>query len=67
MEHIHSRVINVQVSDLRERQYETVGIGSSYLFRVDDELVVPTFFQLIIHLFHIALFLYIVARSLLTS
>ena len=46
----------MQVSDLRERQYETVGIGSSYLFRVDDELVVPTFFQLIIHLFHIALF-----------
>jgi hypothetical protein len=63
MEHIHSRVINVQVSDLRERQYETVGIGSSYLFRVDDELVVPTFFQLIVHWFHIALFLYIVAGA----
>ena len=48
----------MQVSDLRERQYETMGIGSSYLFRVDDELVVPTFFQLIFHLFHIALFVY---------
>lgn len=58
MEHINSRVYNMQVSDLRERQYETMGIGSSYLFRVDDELVVPTFFQLIFHLFHIALFVY---------
>jgi hypothetical protein len=29
-----------QISDIRERRYETLGIGSSYLFRIDDELVV---------------------------
>lgn len=33
-------IIRRQVSNFRERQYEIMGIGSSYLFRVDDELVV---------------------------
>jgi SET domain-containing protein len=36
----NSFVNNLQVSDLREHQYETLGIGSSYLFRVDDDIVV---------------------------
>lgn len=30
----------LQVSELRERRYEACGLGSSYLFRVDDEMVV---------------------------
>lgn len=30
----------IQVSDIRERQYEKMGIGSSYLFRLDDGYVV---------------------------
>lgn len=29
-----------QISDIRERQYEKMGIGSSYLFRLDDGYVV---------------------------
>ena len=29
-----------QVSDVRERRYEASGLGSLYLFRVDDEIVV---------------------------
>jgi len=28
---------NHQMTDIREKQYEAIGIGSSYLFRVDDE------------------------------
>ena len=30
----------LQISDIRERQYEKMGIGSSYLFRLDDGYVV---------------------------
>lgn len=30
----------MQVSDIREDQYEKSGIGSSYLFRLDDDYVV---------------------------
>lgn len=30
----------MQISDIRERQYEKMGIGSSYLFRLDDGYVV---------------------------
>lgn len=33
-------VIRQVVADRREKAYERVGIGSSYLFRVDDDLVV---------------------------
>ncbi|XP_008796455.2 histone-lysine N-methyltransferase ATXR7 isoform X2 [Phoenix dactylifera] len=33
-------VIRRRVSDIRERQYEKMGIGSSYLFRLDDDYVV---------------------------
>lgn len=33
-------VIRRRVSDIRERQYEKMGIGSSYLFRLDDGYVV---------------------------
>ncbi|KAF0889411.1 hypothetical protein E2562_023699 [Oryza meyeriana var. granulata] len=33
-------LIRRQVSDIREAQYEKSGIGSSYLFRLDDEYVV---------------------------
>ena len=29
-----------QVSDVRERRYEASGLGSLYLFRIDDEIVV---------------------------
>lgn len=29
-----------QISDIRERYYEKIGIGSSYLFRLDDGYVV---------------------------
>jgi len=29
-----------QISDIRERLYERMGIGSSYLFRLDDGYVV---------------------------
>lgn len=28
---------NYQVTDIREKRYEAIGIGSSYMFRVDDE------------------------------
>ncbi|GAA95766.1 uncharacterized protein L969DRAFT_92890 [Mixia osmundae IAM 14324] len=49
MEHIPARdmiieyvgeLIRQQVADKREKAYEKMGIGSSYLFRVDDDLVV---------------------------
>lgn len=33
-------VIRAQVADKREQTYERQGIGSSYLFRIDEELVV---------------------------
>ncbi|WVZ91259.1 hypothetical protein U9M48_037455 [Paspalum notatum var. saurae] len=33
-------LISRQVSDIRESQYEKSGIGSSYLFRLDDDYVV---------------------------
>jgi SET domain-containing protein len=33
-------VIRAQVAEKRERAYERQGIGSSYLFRIDDEHVV---------------------------
>lgn len=33
-------LIRPKISDLRERQYEKMGIGSSYLFRIDSEYVV---------------------------
>lgn len=33
-------LIRRRVSDIRERQYEKMGIGSSYLFRLDDGYVV---------------------------
>lgn len=33
-------LIRPRVSDIRERQYEKLGIGSSYLFRLDDGYVV---------------------------
>ena len=34
------RFLNSQISDIRERHYEKMGIGSSYLFRLDDGYVV---------------------------
>jgi histone-lysine N-methyltransferase SETD1 len=33
-------IIRQQVAEIRERAYERSGIGSSYLFRIDDDLVV---------------------------
>lgn len=33
-------LIRPKISDIRERQYEKMGIGSSYLFRIDHEYVV---------------------------
>ena len=37
-------IIRFQVAELREKQYERVGIGSSYLFRVDDENIIDGIF-----------------------
>ena len=34
------QVVRQTVADLREKRYEAVGIGSSYLFRVDGEAIV---------------------------
>lgn len=34
------RFVISQISDIRERHYEKTGIGSSYLFRLDDGYVV---------------------------
>jgi len=34
------QVVRQSVADLREKRYEAVGIGSSYLFRVDGEAIV---------------------------
>ncbi|KAJ2551418.1 histone methyltransferase set1 [Coemansia sp. RSA 1933] len=39
IEYIGER-IRSQLADLREEQYEREGIGSSYLFRVDDKIVI---------------------------
>lgn len=33
-------LVRQQVADRREKAYERQGIGSSYLFRVDEDLVV---------------------------
>lgn len=33
-------VVRQTVADLRERKYEIAGVGSSYLFRVDDDTVI---------------------------
>ncbi|KAG1455305.1 hypothetical protein G6F46_008203 [Rhizopus delemar] len=33
-------VIRQQVAEIREKHYERIGIGSSYLFRVDDDMVI---------------------------
>ena len=33
-------VIRQKVGDLREKRYEKIGIGSSYLFRVDDDQII---------------------------
>ena len=35
-----NRFLILQISDIRERHYEKMGIGSSYLFRLDDGYVV---------------------------
>jgi hypothetical protein len=34
------QMIRPVIADLRERQYEAVGIGSSYLFRIDLEMII---------------------------
>ncbi|KAJ2807541.1 histone methyltransferase set1 [Coemansia guatemalensis] len=39
IEYIGER-IRAELADLREEQYEREGIGSSYLFRVDDDIVI---------------------------
>lgn len=33
-------VIRYKVADVREKRYEKLGVGSSYLFRIDDETVI---------------------------
>jgi SET domain-containing protein len=33
-------VIGQKVADRREKEYEAIGIGSSYLFRVDEDTIV---------------------------
>lgn len=51
----------MQISDIREHLYERMGIGSSYLFRLDDDYVVGNFsyaltcFVFQIHIIHICL------------
>jgi SET domain-containing protein len=32
--------IRVQVGDIREKRYEQMGMGSSYMFRIDDEVII---------------------------
>jgi len=34
------QVVRQTVADLREKRYEAVGIGSSYMFRVDGDAIV---------------------------
>ena len=34
------QMVRQSVADLREKQYEAIGIGSSYLFRVDHENII---------------------------
>lgn len=34
------QMIRPSVADLRERQYEAIGIGSSYLFRIDLDTII---------------------------
>ena len=34
------QVVRQTVADLREKRYEAVGIGSSYLFRIDSDAIV---------------------------
>lgn len=36
------QVISAGVADLREKRYEEKGIGSSYLFRVEDQVIDAT-------------------------
>jgi hypothetical protein len=38
-----------QISDIRERLYEKMGIGSSYLFRLDDGYVVSRSMLCLLH------------------
>lgn len=54
MEHIDAQdmvieyigeVIRQKVADHREKAYEKVGIGSSYLFRLDDDLIIDATFS----------------------
>lgn len=33
-------IIRQPIADIRERRYEEMGIGSSYLFRVDQETII---------------------------
>ncbi|KAL0489521.1 histone-lysine N-methyltransferase [Acrasis kona] len=33
-------IVRQQVADVREKRYERMGIGSSYLFRLDDEYII---------------------------
>lgn len=33
-------VVRQKIADERERRYETSGIGSSYLFRIDDDQII---------------------------
>lgn len=34
------KVIRQKVADTREKRYERMGIGSSYMFRIDDDLII---------------------------
>lgn len=38
IEYVGQKIRNA-VADVREKNYELRGIGSSYLFRIDDEIV----------------------------
>jgi len=38
-------VIRQQVADCREKKYEKMGIGSSYLFRVDEDTIIDATFK----------------------
>lgn len=33
-------IISARVADIREKQYERSGIGSSYFFKVDDDMII---------------------------
>lgn len=51
-------ILSSQISDIRELQYEKMGIGSSYLFRIDDGHVVSMHCSILKN-FNVGSFIYV--------